>query len=56
MELAMGFAAFLCFWLGFPAPALVLRCGLNASLRFSPRAALALSAVASVCGAAAAGG
>lgn len=51
MELAMGFAAFLCFWLGFPAPALVLRCGLNASLRFSPRAALALGAVASVCGA-----
>lgn len=52
MEFAMALSAFLCFWPGFPAPALVLRCGLNASLRFSPRAALALSALASFCGAA----
>lgn len=54
MEIALGLSAFLCFALGHPASALLLRCGLNASVRFSPRAALALSAFASLCAAAAA--
>ena len=50
MELALFAASFLFFYLGFPAPALFLRCGLAASLRFSPRAALALSGIAALCG------
>ena len=54
MEIALFFASLLFFYLGFPAPELLLRCGLAASLRFSPRAALALSSVAALCGALAA--
>ena len=50
MELALFAASFLFFYLGFPEPALFLRCGLAASLRFSPRAALALSGIAALCG------
>lgn len=49
MELALGGAAFLSFFAGFPASALLLRCGLSASQRFSPRAALALSSLAALC-------
>lgn len=54
VELALLFASFLFFSLGFPAPELFVRCGLSASLRFSPRAALALSGVAALSGAGAA--
>ena len=50
MEIALFAASFLFFFLGFPAPALLLRCALAASLRFSPRASLALSGIAGLCG------
>ena len=50
MELFLSFAA-LCAFSVLPAGApLLLRCGLAACLRFSPRAALALSALASLSG------
>lgn len=52
MEFALGGAAFLSFYAGFPASALLLRCGLSASQRFSPRASLALSSIAALCAAA----
>ena len=50
MAVALLFSSFFFYYLGVPAPALLLRCGLSASLRFSPRAALALSSVAALCG------
>lgn len=52
MDLFLGVAAFLAFGAGYPASALMLRCGLEACERFSPRSALALSGVAALCGAA----
>lgn len=50
MAFALLFSSFFFYYIGVPAPALLLRCGLSASLRFSPRAALALSGVAALCG------
>lgn len=52
MAFFLGVAAFWAFRMGYPASALVLRCALEASERFSPRSALALSSMAALCGAA----
>lgn len=54
MTFFLGVAAFLAFGAGYPASSLMLRCTLEASERFSPRSALALSSVAALCGAASA--
>lgn len=51
MELILFGAALCAFFAGGPSAALLLRCGLNASLRFSPRAALALSSLCALSGA-----
>ena len=51
MELVLFGAALSAFFAGGPSAALLLRCGLNASLRFSPRAALALSSLCALSGA-----
>ncbi|MCI6374460.1 MAG: hypothetical protein MR821_04110 [Clostridiales bacterium] len=51
MELVLFGAALCAFFAGGPSAALLLRCGLNASLRFSPRAALALSSLCALSGA-----
>lgn len=51
MAFFLGGAAFLAFFAGYPASALLLRCALEASERFSPRAALALASVAALFGA-----
>lgn len=51
MAFFLGGAAFLAFLAGYPASALLLRCALEASERFSPRAALALASVAALSGA-----
>lgn len=51
MDWFLCIAALLFFWAGHPASALLLRVGLGASLRFSPRAALALSSMAALSGA-----
>ena len=48
MNAALCVGACLCFFAGFPIPALVLRCGLSACMRFSPRAALGLSGLAAL--------
>lgn len=48
MNWALCIGAFACFFAGHPAPALVLRCGLSACMRFSPRAALGLSGLAAL--------
>lgn len=53
MDWFLGGAALLFFLAGHPASALLMRCALAASQRFSPRAALALSAVSALSGAAA---
>lgn len=53
MDFFLCTAAFFAFYAGHPASALLLRCGLAACARFSPRAALALAAVASFSGASA---
>lgn len=53
MDFALCFAALLFFSAGHPASALLLRCGLEACQRFSPRAAIALASFASLCAAAA---
>ena len=50
MAVALLVSSFFFYYIGAPAPALLLRCGLSASLRFSPRAALALSGLAALCG------
>ena len=49
MELFLFAAACSCCLISPPLAALALRCGLEASLRFSPRAAMALSAAAGLC-------
>lgn len=51
MELILFGAALCAFFAGGPFATLLLRCGLNASLRFSPRAALALSSLCALSGA-----
>lgn len=51
MELILFCAAMSAFFSGGPSAALLMRCALNASQRFSPRAALALSALCALCGA-----
>lgn len=50
MEGVLFACAALAFWLSPTLAPLVLRCGLAASLRFSPRAAVALSAVSALFG------
>ena len=53
MELFLCIAAFWAFWASGPSGALLLRCGLDACLRFSPRSAIALSSLCALCAAAA---
>lgn len=50
MELVLCLAACASFWGELPLAPLLLRCALEASQRFSPRAALALSALAALSG------
>lgn len=51
MELILFCAAMGAFFAGGPSAALLIRCALDASQRFSPRASLALSALCALCGA-----
>ena len=51
MDFLLCIYAFISFGVGFPASALFLRCGLEASLHFSPRTAIELATLSSLSGA-----